>query len=539
MFTQFKVSTLKKFSQKLSDFPWIQALFAIGVILRISGFPVGGIWYDELFSLEMTHQNLFQMINALKANITPPGWETLLWFVVHVFGWNAFSLRLPSVIASIATLWIMYKIGETLKFTRGQLIATMAVVALLPYQLISAQQGRVYALFSMFYLLGIYAALSKRWLVLGLSAAALFWGHNVSFMYVPGLFLIALIVHPENWKKVVLVFFLSGLSFVPWLGVTLKEAVSPIRLFPTFSYNIFTDSFLISLFGYNMPYWIGIIVFFEVLTLCLSIVFRLARWIYRDMRKDIDALKADRINIKVWVASLVAKKSISENSIPHYQSKWILFVAFAIPLFFLTAASLWIQNVIIFRTIYPLTIPLVMWLASFSIVHQPNIFQKILYGISIVLLLIGLISWAPLQPSGNFENLEYIFNKGFSDRYVGGINNIVQPGDAFFHDTGYTAILFKYYFPNMPNYLIDGNNVVGLKDIQVTDAQIPQMDPEKIPAKRLWVVWTREETISKINKTADDRTYQLITKYNCPIISGFYHAHIFFIEVYLCDLNHK
>jgi len=33
---------------KIAQLPWIAVLFFAGVILRITGFTVGGIWYDEM-----------------------------------------------------------------------------------------------------------------------------------------------------------------------------------------------------------------------------------------------------------------------------------------------------------------------------------------------------------------------------------------------------------------------------------------------------------------------------------------------------------
>jgi hypothetical protein len=544
MLTQFKESKLKKSINRIVGYPWIPILFSIGALLRISGFIVGRLWYDEVFSLEMTRQNLFEMINALKANISPPGWETILWFITRVFGWNAFSLRLISVIASIVTLWIMYKIGITLQFTRRQLIALIAVAALLPYQLISAQQGRVYALFAMFYLLGFYAALVKHWLVLGVCAAALFWCHNVSFMFVPALFFIALFAHPKNWGRIILIFFISGLTYVPWLRVTLTQAATPIPWFPPLTPYYFIMNFIYALFGFNLPIWAMIIVLIVGFALCLvTPILPLAGWIYRDMRKDIAALYANRLNIKIWIVSLAANRKKAGDSLSLRQSKWILFIAFATPLSMLILASILIQNAIIYRTIYPLTIPLIMWLVSIYVVPQPKALHITLWVLTLLMLIIGVISWAPSQPGEDFANLEFTVDLGFrmGGKYVPHAININKNelGDAFFHDTGWTALVFKYYFPNKPNYLIDENNVIGLGDVQVTKARIPQANPEEISAQRLWVVWASNDMLAKINKAAEERTHQLIIKYNCPLIDAFYYSKALDIKVYLCDFHQK
>jgi hypothetical protein len=62
MLINTKESYLGKLFQRISAFPWIITLFSVGAILRISGFTVGKLWYDEVFSLEMTRLNFFDMI---------------------------------------------------------------------------------------------------------------------------------------------------------------------------------------------------------------------------------------------------------------------------------------------------------------------------------------------------------------------------------------------------------------------------------------------------------------------------------------------
>ena len=98
----------KNIYQQITEFPWISSILAVGVVLRVSGFVTGSIYYDELFSLQITHQGLFEMISSLRPNLSPPGFEVLLWVVTRIFGWNTFSLRLPSVLAGILSLWLVY-----------------------------------------------------------------------------------------------------------------------------------------------------------------------------------------------------------------------------------------------------------------------------------------------------------------------------------------------------------------------------------------------------------------------------------------------
>jgi hypothetical protein len=330
-----------------------------------------------------------------------------------------------------------------------------------------AQLGRVYALFTMFYLLGFYAVLSRRWLLSVFCIAALFWCHNLSFVFVPALFIIALFVYPKDWKKVFLIFFISALSFIPWLQVALTQATKSIPYFQPLNYETFISSFIFALFGSSMPNWAMLIGSFEVLILIFGVaVIPIAVWIYRDMRKDIGALKGNRINTSIWVANWKANKSKTWNSLTPIQSKRILFFAFAIPLILLIFFSLFVQNIIIVRAFYPLMIPLLMWLIVIYLIPRVNILRAIICGIGVFTLIAGAINWAPFQPGQDFKSLEYLVSEWRTEGDLSPLPkniNYFQPGDAFFHNIGWTAILFKYYFPGKPNYLMNGNDVLGLQ----------------------------------------------------------------------------
>jgi hypothetical protein len=223
--------------------PWMSITFGAGIVLRIAGFTAGSIWYDEMFSLQVTRQGLVEMVQSLTLNISPPGFEILLWFVTRIFGWNVFSLRLISVLASILMLWAVYKITSVLRFSQRQKIVTLAAIGMLPYQLITAQQGRVYALFALLYLIALYASIRSKWVLLGISIAGMLWCHNISFLFIPGLLLISILECPKGFKQITSAATIAFVTFIPWAELSFRQAKMSIPWFApltpsTLAYNV-------------------------------------------------------------------------------------------------------------------------------------------------------------------------------------------------------------------------------------------------------------------------------------------------------------
>src|SRR5690349_21731524 len=77
-----------------------------GGILRIAGLTTAAIWYDESISFEAAKLPFLAMLDATKYTFSPPLWGTIVWFSMRTFGQNAFSLRVPALLAGLASLWL-------------------------------------------------------------------------------------------------------------------------------------------------------------------------------------------------------------------------------------------------------------------------------------------------------------------------------------------------------------------------------------------------------------------------------------------------
>ena len=77
---------------------------------------------------------------------TPPLWYLIAWADVRLFGDGALALRLPSALAGILTVPVVWAIGQQLAGRRAALIAA-AIVAVNPLFVWYSQEARAYGLF--------------------------------------------------------------------------------------------------------------------------------------------------------------------------------------------------------------------------------------------------------------------------------------------------------------------------------------------------------------------------------------------------------
>src|SRR3972149_1182266 len=153
-----------------------------GIALRVSGLGASAIWYDESFSLAMARLPLLDMIRTAALDFNPPLWEMIAWVSVRIFGVNEIGLRAPALVASILPLLLARYLAHTLLPDMPAALGVGAV-ALLPYQLWMAQEGRMYAMMSLLYLFAFALARRGRWLGLSAVLGLLLYSHMTAPFY--------------------------------------------------------------------------------------------------------------------------------------------------------------------------------------------------------------------------------------------------------------------------------------------------------------------------------------------------------------------
>jgi hypothetical protein len=185
------------------------------------------------------------------------------------------------------------------------------------------------------------------------------------------------------------------------------------------------------------------------------------------------------LSISIIIAAIVSLTAIRKN-----KSLALLGVIAVGPLVLMVAGAA-VKNVIFYRPLSPLALPLSLWLGS-ALPQVGNRFVKWLLGYNwLVLLVIGLLSWSTVAKGGELRDLA---------------NNIQlywRDGDVIYHATATSLLPFSVYLPNHPHILLDEEQHNALLSRDLQDAfNVRRAALEAVPHKRAWIVWARDAFMS-------------------------------------------
>lgn len=160
----------------------LTAIVALGIALRL--WVTRGIWVDEAISIQEAREPFRGMLTDLRTtDVHPPGYFTVLWSWVHLFGSGPLSVRMPGILAGIATIPAVFAAGRELFDRRAGLIAAL-FAALSPMCVWYAQEARPYCFFLLFSVLALWLQVRavrrggwSTWVGYVLATVALLWSH--------------------------------------------------------------------------------------------------------------------------------------------------------------------------------------------------------------------------------------------------------------------------------------------------------------------------------------------------------------------------
>ena len=198
-------------------------IFFIGVALRVIGLWVPALWYDENFTLILARLPFDHMLAATMGDVHPPLWYIIEWLVYHpAMGQAAWMIRVPSLIFSICALDAFRAVMDELHIPERAQVFAFAMMAILPFQLWYAQEGRMYALLELEVLLALLFALRGNWLGLFLASAAMLYTQNYAMFYLSVIPWVILLKNREDInqsRKTAVTIFLAVVAYSPWVKV--------------------------------------------------------------------------------------------------------------------------------------------------------------------------------------------------------------------------------------------------------------------------------------------------------------------------------
>jgi Dolichyl-phosphate-mannose-protein mannosyltransferase len=158
----------------------VAVLTALAVAVRLA--TERSLWIDEAVSLNQAQMGFADMLANLRTtDVHPPLHHVVLWATVRVLGTAEWAVRLPSVFAGAALVPVLYGTAvELYDRPTARVAAVLAVPA--PFLVWYSQEARMYALFMLFGVLGVWAqtAALRRggagaFVGWGVASAALLW----------------------------------------------------------------------------------------------------------------------------------------------------------------------------------------------------------------------------------------------------------------------------------------------------------------------------------------------------------------------------
>ena len=248
-------------------------LLFVAAWLRFSELDRQSLWLDELITHHVSdHPTAADVVRETRArSVHPPLFYLIEWAVIRQAGDSETAMRMPSAVAGVLSVWVVYLLGRRLYNSTVGLIAA-ALTAVLWCPVYYSQEARFYAMLILFTMLSIcfwipvVQRLCRRerpgvWSIAGYMVFAFVtaWVHYFGLLIVALQGLAACVVLLVKRPKALLilpVFYVpTVLAYLWWLPQMLRRAANrtifhvpdpPAHLIVTWLRWVFNDSWVVA-----------------------------------------------------------------------------------------------------------------------------------------------------------------------------------------------------------------------------------------------------------------------------------------------------
>jgi mannosyltransferase len=212
-------------------------IVALATILRLVAINQS-LWLDEATTAMVSKMPVSDIFTKfLPGDFHPPVYYLILKYWTDIFGYSEFSLRLPSIVFGISTVYVIYLIARELnwKLKNGNWKLPEVAAILLAtsgLHIYYSQEARMYSLAAFFVSLTFlyFAKIIKKgrvgeWILFGLFLAA-----SVATDYLPGLiiplfWILGFLLKKDKdwWKKFVMSHIILVAFFLAWSPVFIRQ----------------------------------------------------------------------------------------------------------------------------------------------------------------------------------------------------------------------------------------------------------------------------------------------------------------------------
>ncbi len=201
-------------------------ILILAIALRLV-FINQSLWLDEAIQALALMGRQGPLLSYALSDFQPPLYHFLLKGWTTVFGYSEFALRTPSLLAGVAVVYFVYKLGELIHSRRAGVIGAL-ITATNPLLIYYSQEGRTYMLTTLFVTMSFYFLLKRSSFAYLFSTLLAIWSSYLACLIVP-LQLIYLVSQKRYRLAVALAIVSSSLflwipSFLRSLSIGMGDA---------------------------------------------------------------------------------------------------------------------------------------------------------------------------------------------------------------------------------------------------------------------------------------------------------------------------
>lgn len=131
-------------------------IVVVGAGLRFYGLELQSLWLDEILTWNLSGRPVLgEVIDAAPADHIPPAYPILMFYVIRCLGDSEVMLRLPSAVAGVLAIPMIYLLGARIYSRREGLVAALLMAfSITPIR--CSQEARVYSILLLLLLVSFY-----------------------------------------------------------------------------------------------------------------------------------------------------------------------------------------------------------------------------------------------------------------------------------------------------------------------------------------------------------------------------------------------
>jgi len=194
-------------------------IILLGLLLRVVNLNQS-FWLDEAAQVIESIRPFSQQFN-ITSDFHPPLFHLLLHFWMY-FGTSEIWVRLLSVSLGVISIYLIYKIGESLGSSRVGLL-TALFLAISPYHLWYSQEGRPYMLFVTVSLFSTLMLIKKNWIFYWFGVVLCLYSLYFSPFLILGHLTYVYFFEKKYLKQFLFSTVAAFIFFIPWLPSFIKQ----------------------------------------------------------------------------------------------------------------------------------------------------------------------------------------------------------------------------------------------------------------------------------------------------------------------------